>query len=87
VNSNRNVVHSEMLSATQRKFYLSGMPGIMTQPNDKVVFETTCHSMFTVAPTQVHGNGRHQSVPLSRFESDCTISFILLDGKFDLMPY
>ena len=46
VNSNGNVVRSEILGAVKMKCYLSGMPELRLGLNDKVMFETTGRSAF-----------------------------------------
>jgi AP-1 complex subunit mu len=47
VNSNGNVVRSEILGAVKMKCYLSGMPELRLGLNDKVMFETTGRSTLT----------------------------------------
>jgi len=44
VNSNGNVVRSEILGAVKMKCYLSGMPELRLGLNDKVMFESTGRS-------------------------------------------
>ena len=44
VNSNGNVVRSEILGAVKLKCYLSGMPELRLGLNDKVMFENTGRS-------------------------------------------
>jgi AP-1 complex subunit mu len=86
VNSNGNVIRSEIVGAVKMKCFLSGMPELRLGLNDKVMFESAGRE----------GKGRsvemedikfHQCVRLSRFENDRTISFIPPDGEFELMSY
>lgn len=44
VNTNGNVVRSEILGAVKMKCYLSGMPELRLGLNDKVMFENTGRS-------------------------------------------
>lgn len=46
VNSNGNVVRSEILGAIKMKCYLSGMPELRLGLNDKVMFESTGRSVL-----------------------------------------
>lgn len=48
VNANGNVVRSEILGAVKMKCYLSGMPELRLGLNDKVMFESTGRSMFSL---------------------------------------
>jgi len=48
VNANGNVVRSEILGAVKMKCYLSGMPELRLGLNDKVMFETTGRSEWSV---------------------------------------
>lgn len=50
VNSNGNVVRSEILGAVKMKCYLSGMPELRLGLNDKVMFENTGRSMSSSYP-------------------------------------
>jgi AP-1 complex subunit mu len=89
VNSNGNVLRSEIIGAVKMKTYLSGMPELRLGLNDKVSF----------AGNEMAGEGNkgkaiemedikfHQCVRLNRFETDKTISFIPPDGEFELMSY
>lgn len=86
VNSNGNVVRSEILGAVKMKCYLSGMPELRLGLNDKVMFETTGRTSRGKS-IEMEDVKFHQCVRLSRFESDRTISFIPPDGEFELMSY
>lgn len=86
VNSNGNVLRSEILGAIKMKCYLSGMPELRLGLNDKVMFETTGRTSRGKA-IEMEDVKFHQCVRLSRFENDRTISFIPPDGEFELMSY
>ncbi|KIY66343.1 clathrin adaptor mu subunit [Cylindrobasidium torrendii FP15055 ss-10] len=86
VNSNGNVVRSEILGAVKMKCYLSGMPELRLGLNDKVMFESTGRTARGKA-IEMEDVKFHQCVRLSRFENDRTISFIPPDGEFELMSY
>jgi len=86
VNSNGNVLRSEIVGALKMRSFLSGMPELKLGLNDKSLFEAAGKT----------GRGRavemedikfHQCVRLARFENDRTISFIPPDGEFELMTY
>lgn len=86
VNSNGNVLRSEILGAVKMKCYLSGMPELRLGLNDKVMFENTGRTSRGKA-IEMEDVKFHQCVRLSRFENDRTISFIPPDGEFELMSY
>ncbi|KAK4704525.1 AP-1 complex subunit mu, partial [Phenoliferia sp. Uapishka_3] len=86
VNTNGNVVRSEILGAVKMKCYLSGMPELRLGLNDKVMFESTGRTSRGKA-IEMEDVKFHQCVRLSRFENDRTISFIPPDGEFELMSY
>ncbi|KMZ65316.1 AP-1 complex subunit mu [Zostera marina] len=86
VNSNGQVIRSDVIGALKMRTYLSGMPECKLGLNDRVLLEAQGKT----------GRGKsielddikfHQCVRLSRFENDRTISFIPPDGAFDLMTY
>ena len=57
VNSNGNVVRSEILGAVKMKCYLSGMPELRLGLNDKVMFESTgrsASSTYSSLPSSPH---------------------------------
>ena len=86
VNSNGNVLRSEILGAIKMKCYLSGMPELRLGLNDKVMFESTGRTSRGKS-IEMEDVKFHQCVRLSRFENDRTISFIPPDGEFELMSY
>ncbi|CAG8630258.1 10913_t:CDS:2, partial [Scutellospora calospora] len=87
VNSNGNVLRSEILGIIKMKCYLSGMPELRLGLNDKVMFESTGRSPSRGKAIEMEDVKFHQCVRLSRFENDRTISFIPPDGEFELMSY
>ncbi|CAH1760760.1 13811_t:CDS:2 [Entrophospora sp. SA101] len=87
VNTNGNVLRSEILGAVKMKCYLSGMPELRLGLNDKVMFENTGRSPSRGKAIEMEDVKFHQCVRLSRFENDRTISFIPPDGEFELMSY
>lgn len=86
VNSNGNVVRSEVVGALKMRTYLTGMPECKLGLNDKVLFENQGRSGRQKA-VDLEDMKFHQCVRLARFENDRTISFIPPDGAFDLMTY
>ncbi|KAI9230326.1 MAG: Mu homology domain-containing protein [Piptocephalis tieghemiana] len=87
VNTNGNVLRSEILGAIKMKVQLSGMPELRLGLNDKVMFENTGRSVGRNKSVEMEDIRFHQCVRLSRFETDRTISFIPPDGEFELMSY
>lgn len=85
VNSNGNVLRSEIVGSVKMKVYLTGMPELRLGLNDKVLFENTGRSKSKAV--ELEDVKFHQCVRLSRFENDRTISFIPPDGEFELMSY
>ncbi|KAG2236736.1 hypothetical protein INT48_000734 [Thamnidium elegans] len=83
VNSNGNVLRSEVLGSVKMRCYLSGMPELRLGLNDKVMFEATGRAKAI----EMEDVKFHQCVRLSRFENDRTISYIPPDGDFELMSY
>ena len=86
VNSNGNVLRSEILGAVKMKCYLSGMPELRLGLNDKIMFEASGRNSRGKS-IEMEDVKFHQCVRLSRFENDRTISFIPPDGEFELMSY
>jgi AP-1 complex subunit mu len=86
VNTNGNVVRSEILGSLQCRCYLSGMPELKLGLNDKVMFELTGRASKSKS-VELEDIKFHQCVRLSKFETDRTISFIPPDGEFELMSY
>jgi len=88
VNSNGNVLRSEILGSIKMKCFLSGMPELRLGLNDKVMFETAGKSASSKGKAiEMEDVKFHQCVRLSRFENNRTISFIPPDGEFELMSY
>jgi len=85
VNSNGNVLRSEIVGSVKMKVYLTGMPELRLGLNDKVLFENTGRAKSKAV--ELEDVKFHQCVRLSRFENDRTISFIPPDGEFELMSY
>ncbi|GBG85633.1 hypothetical protein CBR_g40361 [Chara braunii] len=86
VNSNGQVVRSEVVGALKFRTYLSGMPECKLGLNDRVLLEAQGRSTKGKA-IDLDDIKFHQCVRLARFENDRTISFIPPDGAFDLMTY
>lgn len=86
VNSNGQVLHSEIIGAVKMRSFLSGMPELKLGLNDKLLFEATGKKP-TKSVVAMEDIKFHQCVRLARFENDRTISFIPPDGDFDLMTY
>ncbi|XP_028403743.1 AP-1 complex subunit mu-1-like [Dendronephthya gigantea] len=85
VNSNGNVLQSEIVGAVKLRCYLSGMPELRLGLNDKILFENTGRGKSKAV--ELEDVKFHQCVRLSRFDNDRTISFIPPDGEFELMSY
>jgi AP-1 complex subunit mu len=86
VNSNGQVVHSEVTGALKMRCYLSGMPECKLGLNDKMMMEAQGKAGKGKA-VELEDMKFHQCVRLSRFDADRTVSFIPPDGAFDLMTY
>lgn len=86
VNSNGQIIRSEVIGALKMRTYLSGMPECKLGLNDRILLEaqgrTTKGKSIDLDDIKFH-----QCVRLARFENDRTISFIPPDGTFDLMTY
>jgi AP-1 complex subunit mu len=87
VNSNGNVLRSEILGAVKMRCFLTGMPELRLGLNDKVMFEATGKAPSRGKSIEMEDVKFHHCVRLSRFENDRTISFIPPDGEFELMSY
>ncbi|KAJ9080359.1 AP-1 adaptor complex mu subunit Apm1 [Entomophthora muscae] len=85
VNTNGNVLQSEVLGALKVRCFLSGMPELKLGLNDKAMFGLTGRSSNKAV--ELEDVKFHQCVRLSKFETDRTISFIPPDGEFELMSY
>ncbi|CAL9064724.1 unnamed protein product [Musa banksii] len=86
VNSNGQIIRSEVVGALKMRTYLSGMPECKLGLNDRLLLETQGRTTKGKA-IDLDDIKFHQCVRLSRFENDRTISFIPPDGSFDLMTY
>ncbi|PHU15478.1 AP-1 complex subunit mu-1 [Capsicum chinense] len=86
VNSNGQLIRSEVNGALKMRAYLSGMPECKLGLNDRVLLEAQGRPTKGKA-IDLDDIKFHQCVRLARFENDRTISFIPPDGPFDLMTY
>ncbi|KAG6386552.1 hypothetical protein SASPL_151718 [Salvia splendens] len=86
VNSNGQILRSEVNGALKMQTRLSGMPECKLGLNDRVLMESQNQSS-RVKAIDLEDIKFHQCVRLARFENDRTISFIPPDGMFDLMTY
>ncbi|KAH1083012.1 hypothetical protein J1N35_022773 [Gossypium stocksii] len=86
VNSNGQIIRSDVVGALKMRTYLSGMPECKLGLNDRVLLEAQGRATKGKA-TDLEDIKFHQCVRLARFENDRTISFIPPDGSFDLMTY
>ncbi|KAL2653764.1 hypothetical protein R1flu_021892 [Riccia fluitans] len=86
VNSNSQLVRSDVVGALKMRTYLSGMPECKLGLNDRVLLEAQGRATKGKA-IDLDDIKFHQCVRLARFENDRTISFIPPDGAFDLMTY
>ena len=69
VNTNGNVVRSEILGAVKMKCYLSGMPELRLGLNDKVMFESTGRSTsFPLSSSSVLTRGTPQHLEEKRLK-------------------
>ncbi|PIN21191.1 Adaptor complexes medium subunit family [Handroanthus impetiginosus] len=86
VNSNGQIIRSEVNGALKMRTCLSGMPECKLGLNDRVLLEAQDRSTKGKV-IDLDDVKFHQCVRLARFENDRTISFIPPDGSFDLMTY
>jgi AP-1 complex subunit mu len=86
VNSNSQLVRSDVVGALKMRTYLSGMPECKLGLNDRVLLEAQGRASKGKS-IDLDDIKFHQCVRLARFENDRTISFIPPDGAFDLMTY
>lgn len=86
VNSNGQIIRSEVNGALKMQTRLSGMPECKLGLNDRVLMESQNQSSRAKA-IDLEDIKFHQCVRLARFENDRTISFIPPDGIFNLMTY
>ena len=87
VNSNGQIVSSEVTGALKMRCYLSGMPECKLGLNDKLMMEAQGKGGKGGKAVELEDMKFHQCVRLSRFDADRTVSFIPPDGAFDLMTY
>ncbi|KAK9669486.1 hypothetical protein RND81_13G134000 [Saponaria officinalis] len=86
VNSNGQLIRSDVIGALKMRTRLSGMPECKLGLNDRLLLEAQGQTTRGKA-IDMEDIKFHQCVRLARFESDRTISFIPPDGSFDLMTY
>ncbi|KAL6193289.1 hypothetical protein ACLB2K_034373 [Fragaria x ananassa] len=86
VNSNGQIIRSDVVGALKMRTYLSGMPECKLGLNDRVLLEAQGRTTKGKA-IDLEDIKFHQCVRLARFENDRTISFVPPDGAFDLMTY
>ncbi|XVF43951.1 hypothetical protein PTKIN_Ptkin02bG0081800 [Pterospermum kingtungense] len=86
VNSNGQIIRSDVVGALKMRTYLSGMPECKLGLNDRVLLEAQGRATKGKA-IDLEDIKFHQCVRLARFENDRTISFVPPDGSFDLMTY
>ncbi|KAF3673994.1 AP-1 complex subunit mu-1 [Capsicum annuum] len=86
VNSNGQIVRSDVVGALKMRTYLSGMPECKLGLNDRMLLEAQGRTTKGKA-IDLDDIKFHQCVRLARFENDRTISFVPPDGSFDLMTY
>ncbi|XP_057516033.1 AP-1 complex subunit mu-2-like [Amaranthus tricolor] len=86
VNSNGQLIRSDVIGALKMRACLSGMPECKLGLNDRLVLEAQGETTRGKA-IDIEDIKFHQCVRLARFENDRTISFIPPDGPFDLMTY
>jgi AP-1 complex subunit mu len=87
VNSNGNVVQSEIVGSVKVRCYLSGMPELRLGLNDRILFENSGRAGRAAKTVDLEDAKFHQCVRLQKFESERAISFIPPDGDFELMSY
>jgi AP-1 complex subunit mu len=87
VNSNGQIVNSEVTGALKMRCFLSGMPECKLGMNDKMMLEAQGKGSKGGKAVELEDMKFHQCVRLSRFDADRTVSFIPPDGAFDLMTY
>ncbi|KAF5940084.1 hypothetical protein HYC85_021251 [Camellia sinensis] len=86
VNTNGQIIRSDVVGALKMRTYLSGMPECKLGLNDRVLLEAQGRATKGKA-IDLDDIKFHQCVRLARFENDRTIAFIPPDGSFDLMTY
>ncbi|CAI0447512.1 unnamed protein product [Linum tenue] len=86
VNSNGQIIRSDVVGALKMRTYLSGMPECKLGLNDRMLMEAQGRTTKSKS-IDLDDIKFHQCVRLARFDNDRTISFIPPDGSFDLMTY
>ncbi|CAN1179550.1 AP-1 complex subunit mu-2 [Linum perenne] len=86
VNTNGQIIRSDVVGALKMRTFLSGMPECKLGLNDRLIMESQGRSSKAKA-IDLDDIKFHQCVRLARFDNDRTISFIPPDGSFDLMTY
>lgn len=85
------VLSSDVTGKIMMKCFLSGMPECKFGLNDKLMLQSEETRRRTrgsrYKPIDIDDVTFHQCVKLGKFDSDRTISFIPLDGEFELMRY
>lgn len=85
------VLSSDVTGRIMMKCFLSGMPECKFGLNDKLMLQSEETRRRTrgsrYKPIDIDDVTFHQCVKLGKFDSDRTISFIPLDGEFELMRY
>ena len=92
VNSNGNVVRSEILGAVKMKCYLSGMPELRLGLNDKVMFENTGRSTFRQSsspssPYLTCTRSQHPGVRPSRWRMSNSTNASVFPALKTTVPY
>lgn len=92
INSQGQVLNSEILGEVKIRSKLSGMPDLRLGLNDKGIFTgnsgvTGENSNPDNSPVEMEDIKFHQCVRLSKFENEKIITFIPPDGEFTLMSY
>ncbi|KAF6997201.1 hypothetical protein CFC21_013451 [Triticum aestivum] len=80
VNSNGQIVRSDIIGALKMRTFLSGMPECKLGLNDRVLLEAQGRATKGKAIDL-------DDIKFHQFENDRTISFVPPDGAFDLMTY
>jgi AP-1 complex subunit mu len=99
VNSQGQVISSEILGSLMMRTQLSGIPELKLGLNDKLLFDqrlakqakngtqTNTTTASTAKGVEMEDIRFHQCVELSKFDTDRSIVFVPPDGEFELMSY
>eukprot|EP01060_Flectonema_neradi_P015028 TRINITY_DN2170_c4_g1_i1.p1 TRINITY_DN2170_c4_g1~~TRINITY_DN2170_c4_g1_i1.p1 ORF type:complete len:450 (+),score=81.85 TRINITY_DN2170_c4_g1_i1:36-1352(+) len=90
VNTNGDVLHSEIVGTVKVKCELSGMPRVKVSLNDKQMAKLrrpNANPSEVDKMIEIDDIKFHQCVMLNKFDDDRTIAFIPPDGDFELMTY